>query len=342
MLLVTNDDVIHDEVSRLAANAALPIEVVPGPGEAMTAWRRASLVLVGGDCAGSMARLRPSRRRCVAVVQASIAYPDIYRDALDIGAAQVLALPETRDWLDDAIAEALLEDAQRGVTVGVIGAAGGVGATSLATAVACAGADRVSTVLVDLDPLGMGVERVLGHDSESVTNWSTLGAQALSPRGLRETLPNFDGVHVVGFGAESPRPIEGSAAISVLTACAQAFDLTVVDIPRTLTAAAQEAVVRCDLLVLMCPQALTAVASGRRTAAALRGVHELALVTRAGPRQVDPTGIAEALGVDLLIAVNDQRGMEEAFAAQLGPLRSRGPGLRRTAEAILDHLLVGA
>lgn len=342
VLLVTSDVEIENEVRRLATGAAVTVDVVPQAHDALPGWSTASVVLVGSDCAGPLARLRPSRRRCVSVVNTGAAHLEVFRHAMDLGAVQVVELPMGRDWLDEVLTESMRTEAgvepRGGTVLGVISAAGGVGGSTLAASTAMLGARRTSTALVDLDPVGVGVERLVGYEGDSVTRWATLGGRTLSPRSLRDALPQHEQVHLIGFGRGAPRLVDASAATSVISACSRAFDLTVIDVPRSLAPATREAIQRCDALVVLCPLSVGATLAGQRMVMSLGRTGGLCVVTRAGPRHVAPAEVAEALGAPLLVEVSDQRGLDEALAAGLGPLHSRGSGLRKAAAAILGHL----
>lgn len=342
MLLVTRDDELQNEVRRVAAGVAVPVAVVADPREALTPWPGASIVLVGGDCAVPMSRLHPGHRSGVSVVNAGLAPPEVFRGAFELGATQVLELPTSHDWLVEALADSGTATSERGRVVGFLSAAGGAGASTFAAATACLGAERTGTVLVDLDPVGVGVERLLGYEGASVTSWATLGAQALGPRALRDSLPAHAGVHLLGFGTSPPRTVEVPAVAAVLAACPRAFGLTVLDVPRSLTDTAGEALGRCDLVVVICPQSVAAALSGQRLVAALSRTDHVMVVTRAGPRNVDPVAIADTLQVPLLTEVSDQRGLDEVLACGAEPLRSRGAGLYQAALAVLDQLRLNA
>ena len=341
VLLVTDDDLVRHEVRRAAAGAAVALEEVPDADGALRSWSSVAMVVVGGDCVGRMARLRPGRQQCVYVAHAGTATREVYRDAFELGAAQVLELPASRDWFADALAQMDEFTSQQGTTVGVLGAVGGAGATTLAIATAVLGAERSAAVLVDLDPCGVGIERVAGYERESTTRWDTLGGRSLSPRSLREVLPEHDGVRIIGFGTVPQRALDADTVVSVLTACSRAFDLTVVDIPRGLTALTIEAVRRCDLLVVISPQTVAAAVAGQHLLRSLECTCDAVLITRSGPRLVAPRDVADCLDLPLLRDVADQRGLDETLALGRGPLRSRGPGLRQAALAVLDHLKVG-
>jgi secretion/DNA translocation related CpaE-like protein len=341
VLLVTSDRELQNEVQRVAAGVAVPVSVVPEPREALASWHAASIVLVGGDCAIPMSRLRPAPRSGVSVVHAGLASSDVFRSAFDLGATTVLELPTSQDWLVEALAQSGTANNAEGKVVGFLSAAGGSGASSLATATACLGADLTGTALVDLDPGGVGIERLLGYEEASVTTWGTLGGQPLGPQAFRDSLPKHGGVHLVGFGSSSPRPVESSAAAAVLAACPRVFGLTVLDIPRSLGGAEHAAVERCDVVVIVCPQSVGAALAGHRVLARLGRTDHVMAVTRAGPRTLDPVSVADTLQVPLLSEVPDQRDLDEALACGMEPLRSRGSGLRRAALTVLARLDLG-
>lgn len=342
MLLVTRDRELQYEVQRVASGVDVPVWVVADPQEALTPWQGASIVLVGGDCSVSMAGLHPAQRSGVSVVHAGLAPPEVFRSAFDLGASRVLELPTSPAWLVEALADSGPTVRDQGQVVGFVSAAGGSGASSLAAATACLGSELTGTVFVDLDPVGVGVERLLGFEGASVTTWATLGAQTLGPRALRDSLPMHGGVHLIGFGSSPPIAIEAPAVASVLGACPRAFGLSVVDVPRSPSQAVREAIERCDLVVVVCPQSLAAALSGHRLVAALPRCDHAMVVTRAGPRNVDAPEVADTLQIPLLAEMSDQRGLDEVLACGAGPLKSRGAGLRQAAFAVLDQMRLTA
>lgn len=335
---MTSDDALQNEVRRVAAGVAVPVAVVPEPREALAAWHAASIVLVGGDCAASLSHLRPARRSGVSVVNAGLAPTEVFRSAFDLGAATVLELPTSRDWLVEALTQSETTERAPGRVVGFVSAAGGAGASSLAAATACLGGELTATALVDLDPGGVGIERLLGYEGGSVTTWETLTGQALGPEAFRASLPTQDGVHLVGFGGSAPHLVETSAASSVLAACPRAFGLTVLDIPRSVGGAGHAAIERCDAVVVACLQSVGSALAGHRILAAFPRTDHVVVVARAGPRTLDPISVADTLQVPLLVDVADQRDLDAALACGFSPLRSRGAGLRKAAMAVLAQL----
>jgi secretion/DNA translocation related CpaE-like protein len=160
VLLLTRSTSVHDAVVPLCAAAGVGAEVSAEPALVLGAWAAADLVLVGCDVVEEVVALAPPRRAGVHVVGLA---PDdgVFRSALVLGASSVIDLPSASGWLVDALAD-VGERASPGRVVGVVGGAGGAGATTLACALAQSHATRAPTLLVDTDPLGPGLDRLLG------------------------------------------------------------------------------------------------------------------------------------------------------------------------------------
>ncbi|NUR08101.1 MAG: septum site determining protein, partial [Nocardioidaceae bacterium] len=92
-LLVTCDDVLLDDVLRLAAAAGTTLDVAHDPASAVRAWASAPLVLVGADQVDVLAERRPPRRAEVHVLARGPADDRLFRGALATGAAGVAELP---------------------------------------------------------------------------------------------------------------------------------------------------------------------------------------------------------------------------------------------------------
>ena len=114
------------------------------------------------------------------------------------------------------------------------------------------------------------------------------------------------------------------AVSSVLSAAARAHDLVVVDLPRQLDPAAQEAAARCSVVYLVVPAEVRARVGGRRVAVGLGLVAPRVEVVVRGPA---PSGlaaeeIADALGLPLAASMR----AEPRLAATLE--RGDPPGAR--------------
>lgn len=121
--------------------------------------------------------------------------PDVWRRAVEIGAEYVLRLPDSEGWLVDQIANAAEGVGRPALTVGVMGGRGGSGASTLACALAVSAArSGRRTMLIDADPLGGGIDVLLGGERAEGMRWpdfaqskGRLGAEPLRTRCPRST-----------------------------------------------------------------------------------------------------------------------------------------------------------
>src|SRR5690606_10567108 len=150
----------------------------------------------------------------------------------DLGARDVLTGTE-----DAAIVGALvraLDGSGEACAIAVVGAAGGVGASTLAAATAGLAARRdLSPVLIDGDPTGGGLDLVAGAEDSTGSRWDDLDG-AVGHVGAAElvaTLPVHRGLALVSFGRSGP-PVGG--ATPVIAAAMRGFDVVVADVPRHL------------------------------------------------------------------------------------------------------------
>jgi secretion/DNA translocation related CpaE-like protein len=213
---------------------------------------------------------------------------------------------------------------------------GGAGATTFACALAQLAARTGPTVVVDADPLGPGVDRVLGLEERPGAHWGELARTTgrLSARSLREGLPRYADLAVLTWAVAEPRVLDAGTVREVLSAARRGHDTVVVDLPRSGDAVTEELADRCDQVLLVAVATLTGIASAARLVARFGDPSRLRLVVRGGGAQ--PEAVAAAVGVPLLAAMADQRGLGEAIDLGIGPVRSRRGPLGRAARAVLD------
>lgn len=335
-LLLTRDQSLVEEVARLSAAAGVRPDVYDDPLAALAAWPGAPVVLVGADLADEVAAARPARRDGVHVV--GWAPTDgVFRAALAIGAGTVGELPVCEGWLVDLLADS--EEAPgRGRTIGVIGGAGGAGASTLACALGQVASARGPTLLVDTDPLGPGLDRMLGLESAVGVRWGDLASSSgrLGARSLREAVPRSHG----GLGAltwASGAVLEPEAAVvrEAVAAAQRGHDLVVLDLARHGTALVDELVARCDRLLVVVPATLTGVSSTVRLLDRLGAVSAAALAVRRGGVSWDD--VERATGLPVAVEVPEQRGLSESVDLGLGPVRHHRVPLARAARQVLGE-----
>jgi secretion/DNA translocation related CpaE-like protein len=185
-LLVCGDETVVEDLLRLAAAAGAVLTVVAEAAVARPCWDDAPLVLVGDDQAGAVVRAGLPRRKRVVLVGRDVRDPGVWPRAVTVAAEHVVFLPEAESWLvgqltDDASADCAA------LVVAVLGGRGGAGATTLATALSFAGVRAgVTTLLVDADVLGGGIDLVLGGQKATGLHWPGLGS---SRRPLAAAVP---------------------------------------------------------------------------------------------------------------------------------------------------------
>lgn len=337
-LIVTRDQSLLDQLLRLAAAAGITPDVAPDIGAALRRWPRAPLVLVGSDVAAELAAISPARRSGVHVVAWGPVPDEMFRVAVALGGESVAQLPASEGWLVEALTD--LGDPQRaaGAVIGVIGGSGGAGATTFACALGQLAARRGRAVVVDADPLGPGVDRVLGLEDRDGVRWDGLchTTGRLSARSLREALPRREDLAALTWHAGAPGTLQAFAVREVLSAAQRGHDFVVVDLPRSEDALVDELVARCDRLLVVVVPSVAGVASAVRICARQPDPGRVRLVVRG--TGVASSAIARATRVPVLVTMADQRGLAESIDLGLGPVRSRRGSLGRAAGEALDQL----
>lgn len=354
-LLLSADPFLVGDVQRLAAAAGVVPLVVHDSVQALRAWAAAPVVLVGADCVAGLAGCSPPRRGRVHVLGRGPVADGVFRHALAVGAETVSELPASETWLVEMLTD-VGDDGPAGggpggpgrpaTTVGVVGGSGGAGATVLAAALALAAAEEGPTLLVDADPLGAGLDRVLGLDgahgldgAEGI-RWDALHRTTgrLSARSLREALPRSGDLSVLTWPTERAGRLQPFAVREVLSAGRRGFATVVVDLPRHPDPVAEEALLRCDHVVVVSRLTVPAVSAASRVAARLpEPLPRRHLVTR-GRGGVSPEAAARLLRVPLLAAMSDQRGLDESVDLGAGPGRGGRGVLARTARSVVRTL----
>ena len=343
LLVVTADPDLLDSVLSITAAAGLEPTVAADAGALPQDWGSAAMVLIGNDQAAAAAALGLPRRTEVYLVGADAEPAEFSSWSIPLGAA-VVTLPSSVAWLSAAVAE--LGGGHRAPTdvVAVVGGSGGVGASTLAAALAYTAAQSSQrTLLVDADPFGGGLDLLLGAEAVPGWRWPRLAGARGQLGDLGGQLPRLDGIEVLSM-ARSPAGREhGLAAESlraVLRSAARTHQLTVIDLPRGCTPALEEAVPRAGLVVVVVAGSVRGAAAGAEVLGLLRGnTGRLGLVVRRGrPYTVEPDSLADGLGVPLLGCLVEEPAL--ALAADRGdpPGRvARGP-LARLSRTILAQL----
>lgn len=223
-------------------------------------------------------------------------------------------------------------DLPSSAVIGLTGASGGLGTSTLAGAVAgLAGALGRTTLLVDLLPNAGGLDQLGGcaHEPGQRWPWREEGMASLRSRDL----PVWGGVRVLAQrGPVLPAPTLGRAALQAVGRLAGEHHVTVLDLPRADHPQAVRWFGLCDVVVLVAGTAPPLVACAL-TARSL--VTPGALVLRAGPGDgLAADDVAAVLGLPLLGRLRHDPAVALAVLEQEWPGRADGP-VRETAWAVL-------
>ncbi|SIR24719.1 septum site-determining protein Ssd [Micromonospora avicenniae] len=332
-LVVTGDGDLLDDLLRLAAAGGAEVELAPDPAAARTRWLPAPLVLVGVDQAQPCLRARlPQRPRLVLVGRSGELDPG-WQVAELIGAEHVATLPAAEPWLVDRFAEHGADPPVAAARiVAVLGGRGGAGASILAGGLAVTAARaRLRTLLVDADPLGGGLDLILGWEQLDGLRWPSLtdADGRVDAPALVRALPHRGDLVVLSWDRGELLALPAPAMAATLDAARRGRDFVAVDLPRQLDDAAVTALQAADRAYLVVPAELRATAAASRVAAAA-ALHctDLAVIVRGpAPGRLRADEVARALGLPLAGTLRPEpaivRGLErgEAPAATgRGPL----------------------
>lgn len=340
-LILTRDATLHDELQRLAAAAGVVPDVSADPAEALRSWASASVVVVGIDLAEEVAAIEPPRRVGVHVLGWGRLPDEAFRTALALGAENAAELPRSESWLLEVLADSSERFDLAGVTIGVIGGSGGAGATTFACALAQTAGRDGATCLLDTDPLGPGVDQVLGMERTEGIRWDALQQTTgrLGARALRDALPRRGDLGVLTFGCggvEGPESLQPFAARAAVAAATRGHRLVVLDLPRTGGGLTEELMARCQALVVVTRANLPGLSSAARFVSRASRSGPLSLVVRGSG--LDAAEAHRLVGAPVVAAMPDQRGLDEAIDLGLGPVKSRRSVLSRAARTVLDTL----
>ncbi|WP_300012300.1 septum site-determining protein Ssd [Pseudonocardia sp.] len=344
-LVMVSDPELLDAVLRLGAAAGCELERAVDVTAARRSWHDAPVVLLDAAAAHQCTRSGLPRRGGVVVAVRGEPPPAVWRHAVAVGAEHVVSLPDAEAWLVAALSEATEEHRGRGPVIALVGGRGGAGASVLAAAVAVTAVrDGQRALLVDCDPLGGGLDLVLGAEDLEGMRWpqldvhggrvpaaalhAALPAPAVAGRGTGELA-----VLSCDRGAGGPAP---GAVAAVVDAGRRAGETVVCDLPRHPSDAAAAALAAADLTVLVVPADVRSCAAAARVVAALTGLGSPPRLVVRGPSPggVDADEVARSLGVPLLAAMRPEPGLARALERGEAPGRPRGP-LAGAARAVL-------
>ncbi|WP_216213685.1 septum site-determining protein Ssd [Amycolatopsis aidingensis] len=340
-LAVINDETVLDEVLRLAAAVGCEVDRAADLAGARPQWTGAPLVILDEDAVRHGDP--PPRRAGVLLVCKGTVAPESLRLALRNGVERLVMLPDDEGELVSALADAVEGPALEGRVLAVLGGRGGAGASVFAaglglSAVRAGG----NALLVDCDPLGGGIDLLLGIEDEPGLRWPELRVNSgrVSMAALQPALPGTrqgrGRLSVLSCGRDDAVGTgpSGHAVAAVVRAGRRAGHLVVCDLPRHLPGPARPVLELADLVVLVVPAELRACASAAQVLRGLLPVRERVRVLVRGP-SADGLGIDEvatAIGAPAVASMRSERVPGRALFDR------RGGSLSGAAKAVLETI----
>lgn len=349
-LLMTRDESIIGAVQRLAAAAGIEADVdAVGRGS----WSTAPLVLIGTDVAAELASMHLPRRPGVIVVGVGalpttpgpgsvgpIAPDGIWREALALGAEHVVVLPDADTWLVQRLGETADGPIRTGRVVAVLGASGGCGASTLASALSIVAQARVGrTLLVDGEPDGGGLDLIVGAEFVPGVRWPDLAEARgrLSASTLDQALPHPHGVALLSHARPVAQAPDPEVTASVLDAARRAYDLVIVDLGDRRSSFATQILEHADVVIVVVGASVRGIAAGLGAIEALRVLPgRIVIALRLFAKGIGAPDARRALGDRAHVVLPDSPAVGQR--ANAGDAEIPKDAFGRAVHAVLDVL----
>lgn len=310
-----------------AAAMDVGLRVARDTQEARALWPAAKLRFLSTEVASRWASAPPGRAFLVGTSPVELTRCSAQLEL------PVIPLPDVGGRLAEALRRESGDEPQRGTTVAIVGAAGGLGVSTLAVSLAIvAGRRGTPSALVDLACCGGGLDLTAGGETVEGMRWSDLGHARGELGDLAGSLPSLGGVAMLAQSREAPSVPPAETVVAVMGSLARSHRLVVVDCGR------DPSPTPADHTVLVVGADVRSVAAARMLAE-VNAVRPSSIVVRRGPGRTLPEQVvARALGAPSLGRIDHHRALPRL--AELGLLPVSGPARRyaRQVGVILDGL----
>lgn len=178
-------------------------------------------------------------------------------------------------------------------------------------------------MLVDADPLGGGLDVLLGAERVAGLRWPDLAESRgrVNSGALEESLPRAHALSVLSWDRGDTVVVPPQAMRSVMGAARRRGGVVVVDLPRRMDEAVTEALAQTDVGLLVVPAELRAVAAAGRVASRMGMVlRDLRVVVR-GPFASGLTdeAVADLVGLPSRVSCRPSRGCPRPWTGASRP-----------------------
>ena len=332
-LLITSDDRVVSEFKTIAAvtQTHLVIASEPTKSEIDLAYRvfvsqeRSEIEIDHSD---------------VILVVVGATNTQTWSSALRVSAKQVATIPDSREWLIDNLTAPIKS---KGLSVGIIPAAGGAGASLLACGLAFHARQLFENVcLVDLDSNSASLDITFGLENQSGMRWNDFShiAGSISGSDIFQSLPSRDQVGLLTHGAMTAIDSLPPKKL-MLERLKESCELVVIDNPRMSDQDfSWEALADCDLVLVATTATVRGCANAKRAIAGLAGhANLIELMVRNVPgSSLDPLKIAELLNTPLAATTNTDARIVEQIEQGFGVSGINLGGFTRNLNALAQRI----
>ncbi|MEZ2189710.1 septum site-determining protein Ssd [Corynebacterium sp. CCM 9204] len=323
ILVAVTDPVLHPEAIHVATVTGRPVIDMPDPEEVNRHARRAHAVLVDSDGAGCF---RSGARHPHLYLLAADPGPVDWRTAMSCHAEAAFVLPAQSPELLAALGDQTTTDT-RGRVLGILGAVGGAGTSTLAAAVARELADDRPLLIDAVDKSG-GLDLLLCMEDTPGARWPevTLGRGRVELDDLRNALPrSADGITVLSAARSritDPFTLDSGTLAAALTCVRSGSGTAVLDLPAG-ARGADLAVECCDLVILLVPAEVRAVAAAASLTAkfAARKTPVCTVLRHRGWSGIDVAEMERFTATDCLAELGQIAGLAKSCEIHGLPMR---------------------
>jgi len=332
-LLVTSDDRVVSEFKTIAAvtQTHLVIASEPTQSEIDLAYRifvsqeLSDIEIVHSD---------------INLVVVGATNTQTWSSALKLLAKHVATIPDSREWLIENLSEPVKS---KGLSVAIVPASGGAGASLLSCGLAFHARhvfDKVA--LVDFDLSSASLDITFGLENHSGMRWHDFSELSGSINGndVYQGLPSRDEVGLLTHGKLSTAETSIPRSL-ILDKLKQSCELVVIDFPRTSDKEFSiEAIADCDLVLLATTATVRGCASAKRSLSELAGYAKtIELVVRNVPgSNLDPMQIAELLNTPLASVMNTDARIVEQIEQGFGVSGINLGGFTRNLNSLAQRI----
>ena len=328
-LLISQNQQLINELQKISAVTQCSLEVNSKVNNSEV--KAARMVLIDAALAGTVSH--PN------VVLITLGEPniEIWQKAVATEARYVAFLPDAREWLLQNLIPNPIKSTQ---IIGVIGASGGLGASLIASSLAVMFAQSDKTVaLAETNFCSGGLDVLWGIEESKGTRWADLiyPSGRISPQDLYRSLPKASGVSILSTDSQDGRmPASYSEILSDL---AQAVDVLVIDLAKSLEVGATELLELCTDLIIVTGSTIRSTSATNQLMQLASKLASAKLIVRMIPgTDLDAQNVSKTLGLQLLGTVTTDQKVVEHLEQGLNPGDISSNSYRKSIQEIFENL----